>query len=205
MSEANVGLRKLLYLPWVYSTFQWAVGAKKYRRVLVEEFIRPQPGETILDIGCGTGEIVDSLKGCTYIGFDANPGYIETAQRLRKGDCTFHCSRVSEANVSALGTFDAVLAMSVIHHLDDDEAEQLFAIAKKVVNPGGRLITIDPCYSDDQDRLRKWMVGQDRGQNVRHRDRYIELAHQQFPNVRSAVRHDLLILPYSFCALECRL
>lgn len=204
MSEANFGIRKLLYQPWIYSTFQWAVGAEKYRRYIVEEFAKPKPGEQILDIGCGTGEIVDYLPENPYMGFDANPGYINTAKRLRKGNCSFHCSRVSKANVSEQGPFDVVLAMSVIHHLDDNETLQLFDIAKQAVKPGGRVITIDPCYSDDQSKLRAWLVSKDRGQNVRRSDTYIEIAKTYFPSVQSEVRHDLLRLPYSFCALECR-
>lgn len=49
------------------------------------EWLRPVPGETIVDLGCGTGELAARIAdaGATVIGIDSDPVMIEAArQRL---------------------------------------------------------------------------------------------------------------------------
>ena len=65
-----------------FNLLQNIVGAGRFRRVYVREFIRPAPGARILDIGCGTGAILDHLpREIEYEGYDLAQEYIEYAQR----------------------------------------------------------------------------------------------------------------------------
>src|SRR6266478_4841848 len=65
------GLYFLLSLPSVYRLFRTIVQGDGCR-VYVSEYVRPVPGEKVLDIGCGPGDILENLPAVDYLGFDIN-------------------------------------------------------------------------------------------------------------------------------------
>lgn len=200
MTERTTGAHALLNLTWAYNLFQRLVGAEHARQALAAEFIQPKNNCRILDIGCGTAEVLPHLGDVDYTGFDPNPRYIEDAKRLYP-NATLICSRVSGQSLHNHDPFDVILAMFVVHHLEDQEAVDLFKLAAAKLKPGGRLITIDPTYAPGQSAIARWILGQDRGQFIRDEPAYRDLAGQVFPSVKSAVRHDLLRIPYSHCIM----
>jgi SAM-dependent methyltransferase len=203
MAQTTSGLRSLLSLAFAYRLFQGMVGAPRTRRALAEEYIRAAPGERVLDIGCGTAEILEYLPDVDYVGFDQNPRYIESARRRHAGRGTFFDRSVKDASTGEIGTFDKVLALGILHHLDDAEVRDLFGLAKSRLKPGGRLITFDSCYREGQSRIAKFFIDRDRGRNTRTEPAYTALAAEAFPSVRSAVREDLLRIPYTHIILVC--
>ena len=48
------------------------------------------------------------------------------------------------------------------------------------LEPGGRLITVDPCYHARQSSIQRFIVSNDRGMHVRSFDRYVELCSTEF-------------------------
>src|SRR5579872_6038562 len=150
MAQTTSGLRSLLSLPSAYRLFQRMVGAPRTRRALAEEYIRAAPGDRILDIGCGTAEILEYLPEVDYVGFDLNARYIESARRRHAGRGTFFDGSVKDAAAGEIGAFDKVLALGILHHLDDTEVRDLFGLAKSRLKPGGCLITFDSCYREGQ-------------------------------------------------------
>ena len=101
------------------------------------------------------------------------------------------------------GTFDLVMAIGVIHHLNDAQAAKLFELARRVLRPGGRLVTFDGCYVPRQSRIARWMLAHDRGRFVRTQEEYLRLASAHFSKVESQIRHDLLRIPYTHLILRC--
>ncbi len=99
--------------------------------------------------------------------------------------------------------FDIVLALGVLHHLDDDEAVALFQLARDAMKPGARLVTIDGVWTDDQSEVVKYLLSRDRGRFVRSQDGYRELAAKVFSNIESVIRHDMLRIPYTVVILKC--
>lgn len=199
-------LRSILSVPACYRLLQKAIagssGSSGYVG-FVREYVRPKPGDRVLDIGCGPGDILSSLGDVEYVGFDENPKYIESAKSRFGNRATFYCSRVSTQTLQPIASFDIVLAVAILHHLDDTEALHLCQLARAALKPGGRFISLDACYTQDQSPLARWIVSQDRGQYVRTQEGYVEIVSQVFSNIQVSIRHDRLRIPYTHIILEC--
>jgi SAM-dependent methyltransferase len=102
------------------------------------------------------------------------------------------------------GSFDVVLALGILHHLDDGEALDLFYLSRQSLKPNGRLYTLDGCYVPDQSRWVRWFLNHDRGKNIRTPEAYVLLAKQAFSNVSTHVREDIFRIPYTALILECK-
>jgi len=195
-------LRPVLANPAAYQLWFNLVGGSASAKVLVDEYIQPRVGDRILEFGCGPGTIVGYLPAVKYLGFDMNSKYIEQATR-RFPSAHFVCERVSQMSLAREQSFDIVLALAIVHHLDDAEALQLFQLAYDSLRPGGKLITVDGVWTDDQSRIARWLLARDRGEYVRSEREYVGIASQRFSNIRPIVRHDLLRIPYTHLILEC--
>jgi SAM-dependent methyltransferase len=195
-------IRSVLALPQAYQLFFNVIGAPERSRILVRDYIRPRPGDRILEIGCGPGTIVPYLPETEYVGFDLSEEYIEQA-RKKYPRAQFVCERVSQYTLPQRQYFDIVLALGIVHHLDDSEALQLFAIAHEALKPGGKLVTLDGVWTDDQSRSARYLLARDRGQFVRSQEQYIKLASKVFSRVTPSIRHDLLRIPYTHLIMEC--
>jgi SAM-dependent methyltransferase len=203
MAQTTSGLRSLLSLPSAHRLFQWLVGSPRTRRALAEEYIGAKPGQRLLDIGCGTAEILGYLPEVEYIGFDQNESYIRAAQKRYGARGNFVGRDVNDVLLGTLGSFDVVLALGILHHLDDGETRKLFGLAKSCLKPGGRLVTFDTCYQEGQSSIARFLINRDRGRNTRTEAGYSSLASEVFGTVKSSVRHNLLHIPYTHVILVC--
>jgi SAM-dependent methyltransferase len=205
VSHHDTGLHRILDRAGVYGALQKLLLRSGSRERYVREFVRPFPGCRILDIGCGPADILEYLPQSVgaYAGFDMNPGYIEAARRRWGGRGSFRCEKVEAATLPAGEAYDIVLANGIVHHLDDAEAGQLFAIARRALKPGGRLVTYDNVYLEGQHWFARWLIGRDRGRAVRSRAAYEALARASFPRVDGAVLHDTLRVPYTILIMTC--
>jgi len=195
-------VRSVLSRSWAYQSFWHAVGGEERNRVLLRDYIRAAPADRVLDIGCGPGTMVPYLPGTEYVGIDSSSEYIERA-RERYPQARFVCQRVGEYDLVEPDYFDIVLALGVLHHLDDDEALMLFQIARAAMKPGARLITLDGVLTDDQSQVVKYLLARDRGRFVRSEAGYRKIASKVFTKVESSIRHDLLRIPYTVLILTC--
>jgi trans-aconitate methyltransferase len=113
----------------------------KYGEDLVG-LLAPLAGETILDIGCGTGHLARQIAdiGAEVVGIDSSAEMIEAAQaaypsmKWRRADV----ARLSDEQPAFAGRFDAVFSNAVLHWVSDAEgaARNMAAVLK----PGGRLV-----------------------------------------------------------------
>lgn len=197
LGERTSGLRSVLSSPRLYEIFQMAVGAGGYRERLVREHICPAPGMRVLDIGCGPGSMLDWLPDVRYVGFDPSPAYIAAASARFGGRGSFLVGGIDDLSNADLGRFDLVMAQGVLHHVDDETGSRLFALAARVLDPGGRVITIDPCLSPAQSRSARALITRDRGRHVRTAQDYRILAAAVFGDVAVEERSDLLRIPYT--------
>jgi len=204
MGQVTTGLRSVLSHPFVYGTFQNILGAKRGRVRFVRDCVRPFPGMRILDLGCGPAEILGSMpREIVYVGYDMSPDYIAHAQRKFGDRGEFRCRLLEQAEVGLLESFDLVMGIGVLHHLDDTTAKQFMAIAKAALKPGGRILTLDPCFADGQNPVARFLIARDRGQHVRDAKAYLDLVEGIGVEVAGQVEHQAWI-PYTHWNMECR-
>jgi 2-polyprenyl-3-methyl-5-hydroxy-6-metoxy-1,4-benzoquinol methylase len=181
------------------------VSTRKLRLTYIETHIRPKAGDRILDIGCGPANILEDLPDVEYLGLDIDNKYIDSAIKRFGTRGKFVCMKVSGGAIKESSAFDIVLAKGVVHHLDDDEAIELFRLARAAMKPSGRLVTIDGCYVEGRSKLEYYLLSRDRGRYIRTEEGYYHLASKVFPNVKVNVHHDLLRIPYTHLVMECSL
>ena len=137
-----------------------------------------------------------------YVGFDANSHYVEKASK-RFPQAKFVCETVSEYTLPQKSYFDIVLALGIVHHLNDRESVQLFRIAHEALRPGGKLVTLDGVWAGNQSRTERYLLAKDRGRFVRSEAEYVKLASEVFSQIKSNIRPRLLRIPYTHVILEC--
>lgn len=202
MAQITDGFRAILSSPFVYSSFQTLMGAKKSRQRFVANYVRPEPGMSVLDVGCGPADILACLPGVRYWGFDISEPYINQAKKKFSNSGVFECKYLEAADLVSLPKFDVVLALGVLHHLDDEIAVSVMELASQALRPGGRLISVDPCFDPSQNLISRFLVSKDRGQNVRDKRGYEALGGHAFPTRTVRVQHQAWI-PYTHCFMEC--
>lgn len=194
----------LLDRPRFYRWVQNLLGARRLQRTFLRRYVQPGGGDRILDLGCGPGYLLEELHEVQYVGIDLNPAHIVEALRRYPGRARFFCQRLGTDEPLPKGPFDRVLAVGLLHHLDDESVRRLMGQAAAELAPGGRLVTIDCCFAPQQSFWSRWLVSRDRGQFVRQPHQYEALARAAFPSVESAVHHNLLRIPYSHTVLCCQ-
>jgi SAM-dependent methyltransferase len=204
MAQVTTGVRAMLSHPLVYNTLQSLLGAERVRARIVRDHVRPFPGMRILDLGCGTAEILRSLPtDITYVGYDMSPEYIAAAQRRFADRGTFHCRLLEQTEVVTLEPFDLVMGIGVLHHLDDATARQFMLVARSALARGGRIYTLDPCYTPGQSSIARFLISRDRGQHVRDVEGYRALPRGLAAEVTGTLVHKSWI-PYTHWHMECR-
>lgn len=166
--------RKVLHSAFWYDLVVWAfTGGREHAfRDKTIDLARLGPGESVLDVGCGTGTLAMAAKrragdAGTVVGIDASPEMIARAERkARKAgvDVSFQIAAV-ESLPFRDGTFDAVLSTLVLHHLADEMRWQGLREMRRVLKRGGRLCVVD--FGGEARGLRRWAAA---GRRRHHRD-----------------------------------
>lgn len=116
----------------------------------VLEAIGDVAGQDVLDFGCGDGTYSRILKrrgARTVIGFDESEGMLQHA-RNRESKERLGLSFVSKLDPKLDGQFDLVLGVYVLPYASDKQAlEQMCSSMKRLIRPGGRLVTL-PVHPD---------------------------------------------------------
>ncbi len=195
--------RQILSRAQFYDLHARIVGSEERKKRFVTEILRPRKGERVLDIGCGTADLLAYMNDVDYVGFDANLDYIETA-RARYSDrrAEFHHRYLTRDAAEGMPKFGLVMAIGVLHHLDDAGAETLFRVAREVMDEGGRIVTCDGVFEQGQNPIARFLISLDRGEHVRRKHEYESLANKVFANAHVQVRHDLSRIPYTHCIIE---
>jgi SAM-dependent methyltransferase len=102
----------------------------------VLEWLNAQPGEHILDLGCGDGQFTQRIAatGAMVQGVDASPEMVAAARS--RGILADEASAESLPYSSC--SFDAVCSNAALHWMRDQDA--VLAEVRRVLKPGGRFV-----------------------------------------------------------------
>src|SRR4051812_31152886 len=115
MGENVSGIYSILNHPAIFNAFHRLVVKRDARRVLVQEYIKPRPGDRLLDIGCGPASMLPYLEEVQYTGLDLEPNFVEEARAKYGARATFIHARVrtSQPNSTASSTSRSRSALSI--------------------------------------------------------------------------------------------
>jgi trans-aconitate methyltransferase len=101
----------------------------------VVALLAPQPGECILDLGCGDGALTRKLQelGCAVVGVDSSPEMIQAAQALG-----LSAYRMNGHELPFVGEFDAVFTNAALHWMRQPDA--VLDGVWRALKPGGRFV-----------------------------------------------------------------
>lgn len=103
--------------------------------VPVVDLLDPQPGERILDLGCGDGTLTELIaaRGVDVVGVDASPEMVAAARH--RG---VRAEVVDATSLPLDGEFDAVFTNAVLHWIDD--LAPVLAGVRRALRQGGRFV-----------------------------------------------------------------
>lgn len=111
---------------------------------------RMTPGQTVLDIGCGTGSLLLRLAstGATLHGLDVSPEMVriarEKASAAAAENVTFHVGAFDQTFTTfGPGSLSGICAYSILHLVDDYDAalQQIY----DTLEPGGFFVSSTVC------------------------------------------------------------
>jgi SAM-dependent methyltransferase len=189
--------------PLVYEVFHHLIGARRWLKGFARDVIRARDGDRVLDVGCGSGVLLGCLPETTsYVGFDRNEAHIERARRTYRGRGEFICDDVGNFASHALAPADVAVAVGILHHLDDELASSLLRAMARALKPGGRLVTVDPCFHPRQSPIQRFIVSNDRGMHVRPFERYVDLCGAVFRDANATFEQGHFPFPHSICVMQ---
>lgn len=110
-------------------------------------------GQHVLEVGCGTGHWLAQMRalGCHVSGLDPSAQMLARAQ-TRNPDVPLVRGRAESLPWPA-ASFDRIVCINALHHFD--APQRFLAEARRVLRPGGRVLTIGLDPSAGRDR---WFI-----------------------------------------------
>jgi ubiquinone/menaquinone biosynthesis C-methylase UbiE len=125
-------------------------GRERAMRERILRLARLSPGESVLDVGCGTGTLAIAAKrhvGPTgsVCGVDASPEMLARAKKKAskaRAEIGFEKAFVQSLPF-ADARFDVVTTTVMLHHLPREARRLCAGEMRRVLKPGGRVLAVD--------------------------------------------------------------
>jgi SAM-dependent methyltransferase len=162
-----------------YTGWVGAEGSEHHRRTAIPallELLQPQPGEHVLDLGCGPGVLAPHIAraGARYTGVDTSGKLITFARRHHAAHGRFLIADATQPELLEqihAGSFDAVTFLLSIQ--DIEPLDGVMRNAAAALRNGGRavLLMTHPCFRVP--RQSGWGWDEQRRLQYRRVDRYL--------------------------------
>lgn len=141
--------------------FPFSAEFQQERNDIILEMLDGDDGMQVMDLGCGTGVMIDTLAGRfkKIIGLDASWEMITAIDRAPRHGRT-EPIRLVVGDMQDMPFADEfierIVCRSILHHVDSEE-EALKEVFR-VLKPGGRLVLAEPMNDNPLMRLARWIV-----------------------------------------------
>jgi cyclopropane fatty-acyl-phospholipid synthase-like methyltransferase len=188
----------------IYKLFQFAITSSNTSRVIRDEVLKPDHINDVLDFGCGVGYHSLEFKDANYLGIEPLTSCVQKAHKMySSANSRFILGDHRSLQEIPDSSFDLVIAIGVLHHVNDSIATAFIKESRRILRSGGRLATFDPVIHKNQSLTSKFIVKRDRGQWVRQDSAYLSLVEESFNGkITSKIYKRLLRIPYDHILIE---
>ena len=128
---------------------------------------------------------------------------ITPKKNMKKKKPKLFCKRFTKKELKTLPKMDYVLLFGIIHHLNNEEINNLLRLCKNILKKNGKLLVVEPVFLKRQNFIAKMLIKLDRGSNVKSKKNYIILFKKYFNKVFTKVVVQNFI-PYTWFIIVCR-
>ena len=138
--------------PYYDAALRLMGGEDRWRQAFARQ-VAPQPGDRILDLGCGTGSLILPLARhqprAQFVGLDPGRDVLARARaRLDAAQCQAQlvegfADNLPASTELASGSFDKIVSSLLFHHLPRQGKRDALANAATLLKPGGELHIAD--------------------------------------------------------------
>src|SRR3989344_2770904 len=159
---------------WYYSRIllDIIIGSYRKRKSIIKRVI--QKGDSVLDVGCGTGEYYDVTDGVFY-GIDLDKKYIDFANKKFKpmrNNINFEYKDLNKLNPKDK-KFDVSLLIDLTHHIS---VRELSTLLKKLNSLTTKCVVIcDPVKQSDSNLPGRFLTSLDRGGHIRPKNDLVRI------------------------------
>jgi cyclopropane fatty-acyl-phospholipid synthase-like methyltransferase len=137
------------------------IGNNMYRESqrldVIEHLCKPMHEDRILELGCGTGMYTRLLSGCAreIVGVDFSEAAILRARSENNAEnIRYVLADIQNLNPFPLGTFQKVVAIDVLEHLNGSQLDKVLLEVNRVLDSQGLFILFTPCRTHWIERLK---------------------------------------------------
>jgi ubiquinone/menaquinone biosynthesis C-methylase UbiE len=165
-TSESIGERRRTYLPaaghdWflpLYDPLVKLIGGERARKTLLDQS-SIRAGSRVLDVGCGTGTFVLTIKqlhpDVEVVGLDPDPKALARARhKAQRAAVSIRFDQgFSDEMPYPDASFDLVFSSLMFHHLPAEEKEPTLRDVRRVLRPGGSLHLLDFAHAHGGDGL----------------------------------------------------
>ena len=123
--------------------FKFDLGRKKVWDAIVDHL---QPKffnniETVVELGCGYGDFINSVKAVNKIAVDIND-----CKDYLSSDVTFYKKNVIDLEFIKTNSVDLVFASNLVEHLVWEEIDKMIHEVRRILKKSSKLVLIQPNY-----------------------------------------------------------
>ncbi|MGE4283201.1 MAG: class I SAM-dependent methyltransferase [Clostridia bacterium] len=175
--------------------YHWLVRPKWFSKKYISTHLNSNycfKHKYVLDFGCGIGTNCTNFTPNHYLGVDCD---LKRVSYARDRHPAHHFEAIEGAHLPVSdGVVDYVVIISVIHHISRWEIVEYLSEFKRVLKPGGKVIMMEPCISENSSLRNRFMCLIDRGKYIRSQKEYMALFDQHCFKTKAVERYNQLVV-----------